>query len=287
MPIVRSTEAEFQAIRELVARVEREIAELVAAGKKVHVIWDVDHVLVSGRSDDAYVILGGDVRKYFTHEERLVAETLDAGPWLGLARKCGELHQSQDVVTARSSFLALRVTFFLLEKDIPVRWQLFVGHQPKGESYRIILKSFANDPGVHVYNVDDTAKHDEAFRAVAAELGMSDRCHGVLAPQVRGYDEDELRHEVEGVMQASGEHPSWVRTYDPDTGRLRRMIRVLPDPRKDLRNLFWLGAFGTHKKAVVEELRPDLEKFAAEVMPGKVPTDDDLFMLFEMVRAPH
>ena len=190
MPFQRSTPEELATCASIVSETERAAAALVAAGKKVHFIWDVDRVLVSGRSDDAFQLLGFDVAKYFTFEERLIAQRLEDGPWARLARmKFGELQSSQDIVTARSSFLAMRVMFWLIETRVDARWQLFIGHQPKSESYRIILQSFLKDSDTHVFMVDDAEKHVVAFTKVAAELGISDRCHGIISPVVRDYVE--------------------------------------------------------------------------------------------------
>ena len=100
MPIQPSAAKELRSCQALVRRTERDIRRLIKAGKKVHVIWDVDHVLVSGRSEDAFGALGFNVEKYFTYEERLITQILEDGPWVPLARKCGELQMSQDIVTA-------------------------------------------------------------------------------------------------------------------------------------------------------------------------------------------
>lgn len=288
MPIEPSSPRELRRMAALVRLTRLRIKKLVAQGKRVHIIWDVDYVLCSGRSEDAFSLLGLDVGKYFTYEERLIAERLEAGPWLGLALSCGEsgMQASQDVVTARSSFLALRAIYFLLSWRIPVRWQLFVGHQSKAESYRIILKSFEKDPDTHVFCVDDGKKHVDAFQSVAKELGMGERCHGVLSPQVREWNEDELGHEVEAVMAASGKEPAFMRVYNTATGAVKRMVPIVPNPLEHLRGVFGDQHSEVWKKTVVEEMRPELEKFAREVMPGRVPTDDELFMLYEMVREP-
>jgi len=289
MPIAPSTPQEMRRVRALIRLTEYKIRKLLAKGKRVHIIWDVDSVLCSGRSDDVFALLGFDVAKYFTYEERLIAEILEAGPWLWLARACGDsgAQTSQDVVTARSSFLAFRAIYLLLSWKIPVRWQLFVGHQSKAESYRIILKSFEKDLDTHIFYVDDGKKHIDAFNGVAGELGMLERCYGILSPQIRVWGEDELKHEVAAVMAASGDNPVFVRIHNTDTGAIRRMAPIVPNPLEYLRNVFGGQHYEVWKKTVVEELRPSLEKFAREVMPGRVPTDDDLFMLFETVRSPH
>lgn len=289
MPIEPSTPRELRHVAALVRLTKFRIKKLASQSKRVHIIWDVDYVLCSGRSDDAFSLLGFDVAKYFTYEERLIAERLEAGPWLWLARACGDcgLQTSQDVVTARSSFLALRAIYFLLSWKIPVRWQLFVGHQSKAESYRIILKSFEKDPDMHIFCVDDGKKHIDAFQSLAKELGMGERCYGVLSPQIREWSEDELRHEVYAVMAASGDGPVFMRVHNTDNGTIKRMVPIVPNPLEHLSNIFDDQHSEVWKKTVVEELRLELEKFARGVMPGRIATDDDLFMLYEMVREPH
>lgn len=287
MSIQPSTPRELRRCDTLVRWTERKVRRLIKQGKKVHFIWDVDHVLVSGRSDDVFALLGYDVDKYFTYEERLFAQPLEDGPWARLARACGRLHQSQDIVTARSSFLALRVMFFLLRNGgMPARWQLFVGHQPKSESYRIILKSFEKDPDAHVFSVDDAKKHVDAFTAVAAELGMSDRCHGVVAAQVRSYTEEDLRYEIDGVMNPPGKEPYLISSHSWTVGGYNREVQVVPDPRKAIGDMLVGVGMEARQRAIVEGLRPALEKFADEVAPGQPKTDDLLYYLYELVREP-
>lgn len=287
MPFEPSGPRELRRVRALVRLTAYKIRKLVAVGRKVHIIWDVDSVLCSGRSDDAFAALGFDVNKYFVYEERLIAERLERGPWADLACRCGELQTSQDVVTARSSFLTMRVMFFLLSLRIPARWQLFVGHQSKAESYRIILKSLEKALDTDIFCVDDGKKHIDAFNAMAAELRMAERCHGIISPQVRAYSEDELRHEVDAVMSASGNKPFFIRTYDTETGLVKRLAQVVPEPHKYLRDIFVGGDIETMKGVVVGELRMELEKLADELAPGMPKTDNLLYMLFEMVRSPH
>ncbi|MBI2099449.1 hypothetical protein HYT45_03515 [Candidatus Uhrbacteria bacterium] len=287
MSITKSSPQELRRARALVRLVKYKIRKLIANGKQVHIVWDIDSVLCSGRSDDAFSLLGFDVARYFIYEERLLAKMLEPGPWASLAGECGILHSSQDIVTARSSFLALRVMYFLLMRRIPVRWQLFVGHQSKAESYRIILKSFEKNPDTHIFCVDDGKKHIDAFINVAEELGMKERCYGIISPQIREYGEDELKHEVGAVMAASGGQPVFARTYDTETGSIKQMVPIVPVPHAYLREVFFNGSMTAQQKATVEELRPQLEAFADEVMPGKPKTDADLFMLFEMIRSPH
>ena len=52
-------------------KVAFKIAELRRMGKKVHIIYDVDHVLVSGRSHDVFDwLLDRDVATYHRYEQR-------------------------------------------------------------------------------------------------------------------------------------------------------------------------------------------------------------------------
>lgn len=288
MPITPSTLEELHRAHRLVLAKELAIRRLVAQGKKVHVIWDLDFVLFSGRSDDVFGLLGFDVKKYFTYEERLITDVPESGLWMRIAQKCGDygLQCSQDVVTARSSFLAQRAQHALISGRIPVRWQLFVGHQSKADSYRIILKSFEKDADMHVFCVDDAKKHVDAFTAVAAELGMSDRCHGVLAPQTREYDEVELRRGIDGVMNAVGSDPFIVTVNDGGAGKYRRQLQVTPDPMGTLRSMFWGAFWRTHVSSTVNASRRPLEDWANEIWPGQKQTDETLFMMSEMLREP-
>jgi hypothetical protein len=287
MPIQPSSEKELRRCAALVRWTENRVRRLIAKRKKVHFIWDVDHVLVSGRSDDAFALLGFNVDKYFTYEERLITEPLEDGPWVRLARACGELHQSQDIVTARSSFLALRVMFFLLRNGgMPSRWQLFVGHQPKSESYRIILKSFEKDPDVHIFSVDDAKKHHDAFTAVAAELGMSERCHGILSPQVRQYSEEDVRYEIEGVMNPPGNVPYLVSPREWIPGAQNRQVQVVPDPRAFIGEMLQSAGLSAFQRSIVEQHREELERIADQSLPGRPKTDNVLFGIYELFREP-
>ncbi len=286
MPISRSTRLERRACRRLIKTLEQTIVMLASQGKRVHIIWDVDHVLVSGRSDDAFALLGFDVKKYFTYEERLLTEPLEAGPWAAFAARCGELHVSQDIVTARSSYLALRVTFFLITRGLPMRWQLFVGHQPKTESYRIVLSSFKKDADMCVINIDDAAKHCQAFDAVAAELGMAERCMSILSPQMRDYDDAELRRELDLVMAERDTAPYVAPVRGHARDRMGRYVQVTPDPLGTLQRMFRDVSLTAHKESMVSQHRPELEALAKELMPGREPTVDNLYFLWDLVRQP-
>ncbi len=289
MPFQPSTPEEWQRSEEQVNEVRALIRRLRAEGRNVHLIWDVDRVLVSGRSDDAFTYLGFDVRKYFTHEERLITQPLEDGPFACLARECGRegMHQAQDIVTARSSFLGLRVTFFLLRNfGIEVNWMLQVGHQSKKDSYRIILEACRKNEATYVISVDDTKKHNDAFDEAAAALGMQDRCHSILALPVRDYTEDELRHQVDAVMAVTGDHPKFVDTFDTETGRVKNRVLVTPQPRATIREMFLSIEQATYKRSIVEQHRVELAAFAERAMPGAPKTIDNLFYLYELVREP-
>jgi hypothetical protein len=279
-PFTRSTPEEIAASKRLVAETQEMIRRLKAEGKRVHFIWDVDGVLVNSRSDDVFTVLGFDVPRYFIYEERLLAERLEYGPWLTTARGWeGAGPNSQDIVTARSSYLAMRVQFFLLDWEVPIRWQLYVGHQSKADSYRIILQSFAKDPDTHIFMADDSGKNVAAFVEVAASLGMTERCHGIASPVIREYDEAEIRREVAAVLDGANPEIHFV-------NRKARGITVLPNPRKTMRDV-WMGlGTETYKKAVVNGLRKCLTEQAKEIWPDRVPDDDLLFYVYEMTRQP-
>ena len=289
MPFQPSTPEELQRSAEQVRELVDLIRRLRAEGWDVHLIWDVDRVLVSGRSDDAFVYLGCKVERYFDHEERLFTQILEDGPFATIARACGEagMHQSQDIVTARSSFLGLRVMYFLLQNfGIDMRWTLQVGHQSKEDSYRIILESWKRNPRAFIISVDDAKKHNEAFDAAAAKLDMRDHTRSILAHIVRDYTEDEMRHEVDAVMAAQGDHPVFVDTFCTETGRVKRRVLVTPNPRKTMRGMFLGVQDETYRRCCVEQHRPALEQLADELMPGAPKTVDNLFYLYERIREP-
>ncbi|WKZ29094.1 MAG: hypothetical protein QY323_00015 [Patescibacteria group bacterium] len=283
-----STSEELQACADFVQSVREDVRRLVASGKKVHFVWDVDHVLAAGRSDDVFSHLKFAVPEYFRYEERLITQLLEKGPWAELARECGTegMQVSQDVVTARSSFLAMRVMFFLLEHRIPIRWQLFVGHQPKADSYRIILKWFEKDPDMHIFSVDDAKKHNDAFDAIAAELGMSERCRSILGPQVRRYVPEDIAYEAEHVLKATGHVPIVLHPRTRDGLDYMRFVRVTPDPYVTMANMLWRASAPPDERAFVEENRDTLERLVDEMCPDRKKTDALLIVFREMGMMP-
>ncbi|MDP3947325.1 MAG: hypothetical protein Q8Q41_01385 [bacterium] len=277
--IKKSSKEQVHALHELVQATKKEIRELTLAGKKIHIIWDFDSVLGSSRSDDVFTLFGGDLERYFEYEERLSLEPPEAGQWAGLAEACGLLHHSQDIVTARSSFLTLRLTLFLLSWNIPVRWQLLIGHQPKRESYGIILDSLEGEDW-HVFMIDDSEKHVDVFREVAEAKGWGVRAKGIVTPRVRNYSEEELEAHVFAVMTASTAGP--VHAFHG--GRFLGRWSVLPGRRDELRKkLVRSDHILFHMEEVVERHRGTLLKLAEEATPGEPKTVSHLFLLHEIL----
>jgi len=234
----RSIEEEIQGVNDLICSARAKASELLQNGKKVHFIWDFDSVLASSRSDDVFAITNFDLKAYFAYEERLLFESPEAGPWLlpiahntGISPRFPPECFTQDIVTARSSTLSIRVQIFCIVWHLPIRWMLFLGHQPKKESYRIILNSLKSDPNYHIFCVDDSVKHIEAFRSASAEEGMGNRTYGIVSPVIRTYTEGELREYLNRVMSATGNAPIRVRSPSDD---LRGFI-VLPKGLKQFK----------------------------------------------------
>lgn len=277
MPIRPSTRLEIEECEALVARIEAEIASLIAAGKKVHVIWDGDHVLFSGRSDDVVNMLGfKNLHLYFQYEERLILQPLEEGPWIGLARTCAEQGVSQDLVTARSSLLGQRVMFFLISTGIirSFRWELLIGHQSKEGSYGIILDSFRKDPDAVVFCVDDVQKHCDAFAAAAEKLDMRDRARPVLAPQIRRWHEPELRDEIAAVLGATGTRPIQHHVMRAPAFKTGRTIRIAPDPVAAIQEALGIAVTTVDTRARSDHYRPELRKFL-EDFGREIPEGDE------------
>ncbi|OGM99060.1 MAG: hypothetical protein A2817_01715 [Candidatus Yanofskybacteria bacterium RIFCSPHIGHO2_01_FULL_39_8b] len=131
---MKSSSEEISKAENLVKETEEKIKSLKRQGRKVYIIWDFDFVFASGLSDDIFNLVGFNLEKYFEYEARLCWQAPESGIWISLASRVGELHQSQDIVTARSSYLAFRVMYFCMMKSLSpswVRWMLFLGHQTK------------------------------------------------------------------------------------------------------------------------------------------------------------
>ncbi len=263
----KSTEEETQAVLDLIKQTRHKVETLIQAGKKVHFIWDFDGVLIDSRSDDVFTASGYNLKTYFEYEERLLFDSPDCGPWLlPIAHTCGTLHTSQDIVTARSSFLALRVHLFCLAWNMPVRWMLFLGHQPKTDSFRIILESFKKDSSWHIFFVDDNRKHVETFNVVSKELEMSERAHGIVSPIIREYTEEQLRAHLDHVLHAE-DSPVRIRKPENDCDGFTVLPGGLPQFKKILYGVQEL----TISNASHEELRRAFRKVF-----GPEYTDEDL-----------
>jgi len=230
--VFKSAKEEIEKNKRLVADTKTAINALIKNGKKIHIIWDFDGVLADSRSDDVFKLLNCDIKKYFEYEERLLFQSPGPGQWLlPIAHNTGAgIHFppeqfTQDIVTARSSYPAMRVQIFCLSWNVPTRWMLFLGHQPKEGSYRIILESLKPDPDTHIFCVDDSQKHIDTFNSVCAELNMESRSTGIFSPAIRAYTKTELKKHIKSVLSAKGKKPLRVRDPSDD---MRGFI-VLPD----------------------------------------------------------
>lgn len=251
----KSTLEEILAVQELVEDTETRCRELLADGKKIHFIWDVDHCLVSGRSHDVFEITGYDVQKFQRYEERQFLQILGNGPWTRFATKRGWLFDSHDIVTARAAFPALRVMAFCIARNLmPMREMLFVGNQPKTESYRALLRDFVDKPDWHVFIVDDSPRHIADFCKVVGELNenldedLGQRFHPIHSPRIRHYTKDELRaHYLNATLPLDspyysstgvGEGRSFLITPNP----YDRMRRMFMEERSEARSEAQRGA---------------------------------------------
>lgn len=282
---MKSTPEEIASAKEMVRTTELQIRDLVCKDKKVHVVWDFDFVLASGLSDDIFSLVKFDLKKYFEYEARLCWSCPEQGIWLPLATSVGLLHHSQDIVTTRSSYLAFRVMNFCLMKSMNpnwIRWMLFLGHQTKSDSFRIILDSFKNQPDVHIFFVDDAKKHVDAFLKTSSELEMSERTTGIVSPQVRNYTEEELEQHYNAVMASTGDKPVLVPHYS-GCGN----FTVLPNGLSDFRKEAMGTNVNLHQEAIVEGLRDVLEDFHDEMMPDKPKTTENLYFLYELLKEPN
>lgn len=275
----RSTEQEIKEVTDLVLSTRQRIKDLLQSGKRVHIIWDFDGVLTDSRSDDVFALSGLDLKAYFAHEERLLLDSPAPGPWLlPLAHNAGAAPHfpperfTQDIVTVRSSTLAIRIHIFCLAYNLPVRWMFFGGHQPKKEAYRIILQSFKNDPNYRIFCIDDSPKHIEAFQSVSTEENMSNRTVGIISPVVRTYSAEELKEYYDRVMGATGN--TAIRVRDPSDD-INGFI-VLPGGQQQ---------FGRYINALVDEkigegydaeLRNAFVKANGEVGVGRFKTEKEL-----------
>ncbi len=277
--IRRSTKKEVKEAWDLAYATRAKIKELLQDGKKVHVIWDFDGVLADGRSEDVFTLTHFNLKKYFAYEERLLSECPGAGQWLlGVAHSAPvkphfpQKFFSQDIVTARSSTLAIRVHIFCLEWRLKTRWMLFVGHQSKKESYRIVLKSLKNDPNQYVFCVDDNPKNIDGFNIVSVEEGMENRAIGIVSPTLRAYNKKELKKHYSAVMRATGNAP--IRVRDPSDD-LHGFI-VLPRGVDQFREQLHATLSKNIDKGNYFELRNAFIKAGGEIGKGHFKTEKEL-----------
>lgn len=207
MARLKSTKKEILKAQQRVFTTEQEIRNLLNDGFHVHLILDVDGVLVSSRSDDVFELLGRDLRNYFEYEERLCMQPFEPGPWLSLVKKTFEWGVTQEIVTARSGRSALRFNLFLLTwiKQWDLVGQVFsIGHQSKFESYRIMVERVGEDPHTHIFLIDDSERNIAAFNEVVEQKEhMRSRLHAVHALPVRTYTKKELEAHVRAVLSPS------------------------------------------------------------------------------------
>lgn len=283
---MKSSPEEIARANELVKNTEIRIRTLVESGKRVHIIWDFDFVLASGLSDDVFNLIKFDLEKYFEYESRLSWSRPQPGIWLPLAEQVGKLHASQDIVTARSSFLAFRVMLFCAWfSDDPlkwVRWVLFIGHQAKIDSFRIIMDSFKKEDNTVIFFIDDSSKHVEAFEQVAKDMNLGERAVGIVSPRIRLYDEEQLDLHYKSVIEATGATSSYVPGYPG--GYIDGFV-VMPDGIRGFRKKMINDFYDVKKKGVVDKHRTVLEIEHEYIFPGTPKTLDSLYAVFEILRG--
>ena len=283
---MKSAPQEIQQAQRLVQQTEVEIIQLVAEGRQVHIIWDFDRVLSSSLSDDVFRLRENNLENYFDYEARLFLSSPRPGLWLPLAQKVGELHTSQDIVTARSSFLSFRVMTFCMWHcglDISrwVRWILFLGHQSKADSFRIILESLKKDPRFFFVLVDDNFRHVEIFNRVCQTMKMADRTRGIVSPQIRDYTEEQLRLHYESIMTAEGDQPTIVPGFP---GGYSNGFIVFPNGLEGFRNLVRENFLRAEQESVIEKFAPWLELTARDLFPEGPITPERLHCAFRFLQ---
>lgn len=259
------------------------IIRLRERGKRVHFVWDFDHVLADGRSEDVLTLCKG-LPEFFEYEERLCQEVPRSGPWLSLALRCAELGVTQDIVTARSSLLSLRVMLFCLLHNLPIRWQLFVGHQPKEASYRIIFESLEQEEwDYYAFMVDDSERNVELFRGVRQDFFPREKSlsGSIVAPRIRTYNERELRLHLTRVLRAT-EGPTLVR----HELRGYSAFTVIPGGRKHMQGAFFQMVLRTGMEAKIAAVQPIIGNEFRKNFPGCEPTTEQLYAMLEAAREP-
>ena len=282
---MKSTHEEVAGANKLVASIEEQIKALIEQGRKAHIIWDFDFVLASGVSDDVFSLAKFDLKKYFEYEARLSMSVPKPGIWLPLADQIGKLHTSQDIITARSSFLAYRVMMFCMwfgENPFEwVRWVLYIGHQSKADSFKIILDSFKKDEQFSVFFVDDNPKHIDTFNGVSQEIGMSDRTFGVVSPKIRAYDEEQLKMHYDSVMNAVGDVPTITPGYP---GGVQNGFIVFPNGIKGFRKMCLDSFFTSEREGALNTFNPILETALKIEFPDLPATPENLHFMYNFLK---
>ncbi len=284
---MKSTSQEVFDACALVRQTETEIARLTTEGKRVHIIWDFDCVLTTPLSEDIFELVKYDLDKYFEYEARLSLSPPRPGIWLPLAKRVGELHTSQDIVTARSSFLAFRIMTFCMwhcgtNPSRWVRWILYLGHQSKADSFRIILESFLKDSETLVYFIDDNPKHVEVFSEVSQRLGMAERTVGIIAPKIRDYTDEQLKWHYDAVTQTVGNCPALI----PGTpGGYTNGFLTLPDGLTGVRNLILKSLQSAEQSGAIEKFGPLLEMTFKDEFPDEPITPGGLYYAFLLLKG--
>lgn len=283
---MRSTPQEIQNAQKLIKQVEVEITQLIAEGNQVHMIWDFDGVISSPLSDDIYS-LAGSIEDYFNYETRLFLSPPRPGIWLPLAKKIGRLHTSQDIVTARSSFIAFRVMTFCLwhcgsNPTQWVRWILFLGHQSKADSFRIILESFKREPRVFIVFVDDSSRHVKIFDETSQKMGMAERTTGIISPKIRDYDEGQLRMHYDSIVDAEGDRPTIIPGFP---GGYTNGFIAFPNGLDGFRELIAKNFLQAEQGGAIEKFGPLLELTFKDLFPGEPVTPVELHYAFNFLQG--
>ena len=283
---MKSTPQEIEDARLLVKQTETEIACHVRKGKRVHIIWDFDSVLASPLSEDIFKFIKYDFEKYFEYEAKLLLSPPKPGIWLPLAKKVKVLHASQDIVTARSSFLGFRVMLFCMwycgtNLSQWVRWILQIGHRSKSDSFRIILESLQKDKDVFIYFIDDNPKHVEAFCEVSRTLGMVERTAGIVSPKIRDYTEEQLQWHYERITNAEDDHPTLI----PGTpGGYANGFIVFPNGLDGFRNLITENFLKVERDSAIREFGPLLKMTFQDLFPDEPITPEGLHFAFRYLQ---
>ena len=283
--IERSTTQELMAIRSLKERIIAKIQGLKRQDYYISIIWDADHVLIEGRSDDIFEMLQ-DLDAYFNYEERLMNQPAYHGQWMDVAVRCGQLHDIQFVVTARSTYTSPRITNFLIKNRLPVAFHYSVGSQPKSGSYRAAIKETVKRAGskkCFIFMVDDGEHHCKDFLAVAAEMNMADCVEAVWAPRIRKYTQDELSRHYEAVMDPTKTEPFIITEGKvPGVEGPRYSFLVTPDGKgawSDMVDRFYESV---RARAIIADCREELENIARTEFPDHVITDDFLIDIWRI-----